>query len=105
MPILSNQVHCNKCGDTIYSANRHDFKYCSCGSVAVDGGMDYLRRVHEDDADFEDQSIYVSYKLYNDLKATLEWCEETGRNHRGVICAFARVLREHGFELDEFHKE
>ena len=22
----------------------HDFKFCSCGSCAVDGGHDYLRR-------------------------------------------------------------
>lgn len=42
--IISNKIKCNKCGDIIESFNRHDFKFCSCQSVAVDGGHDYLRR-------------------------------------------------------------
>lgn len=33
-----------KCGDVIESKTVHDFKFCSCGSCAVDGGLDYLRR-------------------------------------------------------------
>ena len=31
------------CGE-IESKTIHDFKFCKCGSVAVDGGHDYLRR-------------------------------------------------------------
>ena len=42
--ILVNKIRCNKCGAVIESANRHDFKFCKCGAVAVDGGHDYLRR-------------------------------------------------------------
>lgn len=34
----------NACGDVIESKTVHDFKFCSCGSCAVDGGLDYLRR-------------------------------------------------------------
>ena len=30
--------------DIIESKTVHDFKFCSCGSCAVDGGHDYLRR-------------------------------------------------------------
>ena len=33
-----------KCGDIIESVHRHDFVECSCGSIFVDGGHDYLRR-------------------------------------------------------------
>lgn len=43
--ILVNKVRCNKCGDVIESETRHDFKWCKCKSVAVDGGHDYLKRV------------------------------------------------------------
>ena len=43
--ILVNRIRCKKCGDVIESTHRHDFKYCSCKSVAVDGGKDYLRRL------------------------------------------------------------
>lgn len=39
--ILVNKIRCNKCGDEIESTHRHDFKFCKCGAVAVDGGLDY----------------------------------------------------------------
>lgn len=42
--ILVNKIKCKKCGDIIVSEHRHDFKYCKCGAVAVDGGQDYLKR-------------------------------------------------------------
>ena len=43
--ILANKIRCKKCGDVIESFSVHDFKYCKCGSVAVDGGHDYLRKL------------------------------------------------------------
>lgn len=42
---IKNKIKCKKCGDILESKTRHDFRYCSCGSVAVDGGQDYMRRV------------------------------------------------------------
>lgn len=42
--ILVNKIKCKKCGEVIESTDRHDFKVCKCGAVAVDGGTDYLRR-------------------------------------------------------------
>ena len=42
--IKRNAIKCNKCGEIIESTYRHDFKFCSCGQVSVDGGHDYLRR-------------------------------------------------------------
>ena len=42
--IIRNMIRCKKCGDVIESTFTWDFKYCSCGAVAVDGGTDYLRR-------------------------------------------------------------
>ena len=43
--ILINKIQCKKCKDIIESKYVHDFKWCSCKSVAVDGGLEYLRRV------------------------------------------------------------
>jgi len=43
--IIVNKIKCKKCGDIIESKYTHDFKMCKCGSIAVDGGHDYLRRV------------------------------------------------------------
>lgn len=45
--IRSNKIKWRKCGDIIESTSVHDFKFCSCGACAVDGGKDYLRRVGE----------------------------------------------------------
>ena len=42
--IIRNAIRCKKCGDVIESKTVHDFKFCSYGSCAVDGGHDYLRR-------------------------------------------------------------
>lgn len=42
--IKANKIRCNKYGDEIESTYRHDFKFCKCGAVAVDGGKNYLRR-------------------------------------------------------------
>lgn len=42
--IIRNAIRCNQCGDEIESFHRHDFKWCSCKRVFVDGGKDYMRR-------------------------------------------------------------
>ena len=43
--ILKNEIQCKKCGDIIESKSTYDFKMCTCGACAVDGGREYLRRV------------------------------------------------------------
>lgn len=42
--IVHNVIQCNVCGDIIESEYTHDFKWCSCGNCAVDGGHSYLKR-------------------------------------------------------------
>jgi tRNA(Ile2) C34 agmatinyltransferase TiaS len=43
--VVRNRARCELCGDEIESIGRHDFIRCNCGSLAVDGGREYLRRV------------------------------------------------------------
>lgn len=43
--IINNKIKCKKCGDIIKSKSTNDYKKCSCGAVAVDGGKDYLKRI------------------------------------------------------------
>ena len=57
--ILVNKIKCNKCGDIIESVHRHDFKFCKCKRVAVDGGKEYLRRMFTNMDDFTDLSESV----------------------------------------------
>ena len=57
--IKRNAIRCIWCGDVIESEYRHDFRWCSCQSVFVDGGKDYLRRGFRDSTgDYEDLSEY-----------------------------------------------
>lgn len=57
--IKKNCIRCKKCGDVIESKSTHDFKACSCGTVSVDGGTDYLRRSYKNSPDdFEELSEY-----------------------------------------------
>lgn len=42
--IIRNRAKCKICRDIIESLHRHDFIYCKCKSIFVDGGKDYLRR-------------------------------------------------------------
>lgn len=52
-----NAIICKNCGDTIYSRSIHDFHWCSCNSVAIDGGFDYTKIV------FKSADCYESTKL------------------------------------------
>lgn len=37
-------LQCKECFDTIYSRARHDMRWCSCKSSAIDGGQtDYIK--------------------------------------------------------------
>lgn len=54
--IIRNSVRCKLCKDEIESTYRHDFKWCSCGAIAVDGGHAYLARTGDLNA-YEDTSV------------------------------------------------
>ena len=47
MKIIINRAKCLKCGEVIKSAHRHDFNWCKCGAIAVDGGTAYNKRTGE----------------------------------------------------------
>ncbi len=47
--IISNKIKCKKRGDIIESKSTNDYKRCSCGAVAVDGGKDYLKRIGKEE--------------------------------------------------------
>jgi len=97
--ILSNQIECLRCGDRPYSAHVHDFKYCKCGAIAVDGGMFYFRRVGADLSAYKDISIEISDEDCAALKDVIKNAIDTGRNPLGVLCAVAIVCRDRGIDL------
>lgn len=57
MKIIRNSAKCRKCGEEVESKTLHDFAWCKCGSIALDGGKSYLKRSGNPE-DFEDTSVY-----------------------------------------------
>jgi len=69
--ILINAITCLKCKDLIVSNHIHDFKWCSCGNVAVDGGKAYLKRCIAEGSDvtYIEESIVLDYAQHKYRKA------------------------------------
>ena len=67
--ILQNRIQCLKCNDIIESTSRHDFRYCECSSVAVDGGQEYLRRLG---TDFKELSVVIEDEKVGEMVGVLE---------------------------------
>lgn len=88
--ILQNQVRCNRCGDEPFSAHQHDFKYCKCGAVAVDGGLAYLRRV----GTFWDVTD-MSYSLPDEIVKEARESFVMIHNIPKIINAILGVLKKH----------
>lgn len=42
-PYSKNKAKCKKCNTIIESKHRHDFVYCECEAIFVDGGNDYWK--------------------------------------------------------------
>lgn len=91
--IIQNAVTCLSCGDYIFSMHRHDFVTCTCGSISVDGGQEYLRRVGAIDA-CVDMSWSLPDDVYNECAEVVEEAKETNRNKFGIANAVMRKLRE-----------
>jgi len=53
-------IQCKKCLETIESKHIHDFKYCACGAVGIDGGISSGNRILGNICDIEDRSIYCA---------------------------------------------
>lgn len=72
-------LQCPKCKDIIYSRTRHDFRYCGCGSIFVDGGFDYLKYGCDNDIDIKNikqETILLKgltkQDLYNDWNKRID---------------------------------
>lgn len=73
--IIRNAIKCKICGDIIESLSVHDYKVCSCGACAVDGGHEYLRR----SAKSFDDIIELSEVVKNDLYVMCYMVERVAR--------------------------
>ena len=61
-----NGIQCLKCKDVIFSRARHDIHWCSCKSVAIDGGFDYCKAVGDKFIMITIEAKVDKQELYND---------------------------------------
>lgn len=92
--ILQNMVKCLKCGDMPFSKSRHDFVSCKCGSIAVDGGMEYLKRTGNL-RQYQEMSYTLPRKVVQDCVDAVKWARENKRNDLGTFLAVVRALKAH----------
>jgi hypothetical protein len=70
-PVVVRAVVCpmEACGYTVFSRAPHDYRACPCGSVAIDGGLNYARVSHAEGLHLETIEITVDASrkdLYDD---------------------------------------
>jgi hypothetical protein len=53
-------IYCKKCLEIVESKHQHDFKYCSCRAVGIDGGVSAGNRILGNLSDMEDRSMYFA---------------------------------------------
>lgn len=56
--LVKNAARCKSCGTVVESTHVHDFKWCACKKMFVDGGLQYIRRGGALDV-IEELSVWV----------------------------------------------
>lgn len=46
-------IHCKICNQVVYSAMRHQMKFCACQAVSIDGGKNYTKISYKDHTKYE----------------------------------------------------
>jgi hypothetical protein len=55
---VRHAIYCKICSTTIESLSVHDFKFCPCGAVGIDGGISAGNRILGKLSDMEERSMY-----------------------------------------------
>lgn len=76
--IIENKAKCKICQDIIESESTNDLKRCSCGSIAVDGGLDYIKRLGNLDNIIE-LTKYEGDEMMTKVKIEYFTCEKLVR--------------------------
>ena len=68
---IRHAIQCKKCLEIIESKHIHDFKYCSCMAVGIDGGISDGNCILGSMSDIEDRSMYCATIKENNYKLWL----------------------------------
>lgn len=101
--MIVHGVKCLMCGYEIYSRARHDFHYCKCGNVYIDGGQDgYMRygAIFFDKAQSVDKELQISkhdlFQDWNKEEDKFTLYKDDTYNDEKISIARAKVLLRGG---------
>jgi ribosome biogenesis SPOUT family RNA methylase Rps3 len=58
--VVLRGLRCPKCKEVVVSLHVHDFRWCGCKSLAIDGGSEYCKIVTDNGVQFSDiESVEV----------------------------------------------
>ena len=81
--MIVNAIQCHQCGDIIFSRARHDFRGCTCGTVAIDGGFDYTKTTYNPEVVKDGVKLF---KLEIEQTKPQLWDDwNSGNNQYGLI--------------------
>ena len=89
-------VKCPQCGDIIYSRATHDFHYCSCNNVFIDGGFEYSRIGAKDLDSLTQLEIDINTtknELYKDWSKSID---KFGIIKKDEPCTILNILKSNG---------
>jgi hypothetical protein len=78
-------IYCKKCKETIESKHVHDFKFCSCRAVGIDGGTSAGNRVLGDLSDMENRSMYCAIVDNKKIYLPQHVMEEHFKTHKVFV--------------------
>jgi hypothetical protein len=84
---VRHAVYCKKCLETIESNHIHDFKWCSCKTVGIDGGILDGNRIVGNPLDMENRSMYCTIIRNKKIwlpQVVLEKLNGCGRAYEGM---------------------
>jgi len=80
--VIKNIAKCLYCGDVIESKSKWDYQECSCKSLSVDGGCEYLKRSYTSIDMFQELSEIV----YDETRAQTSRTFKEALRHLIVQC-------------------
>lgn len=78
-------IQCKRCLETIESKYSNDFKYCSCRTVGIDGGISDGNRILGNLSDIEDRSMYCAVVQNKKIWLPQSAIEENFRNTKILL--------------------
>jgi hypothetical protein len=89
---VRHAVFCKLCKDTIESTHVHDFKFCTCGAVGIDGGIMPGNRILGNLSDMETRSMYCAtvgtVKMWLPQKVIEDWFTAAARPSNAYSAAY-----------------